>query len=143
MSKFTKSIKASEIERQWVLVDAKDKIFGRLVTEIASILRGKHKPFFTPHVDCGDFVVVINASEAILSKKDNEEAKLYRKHTGYFGGLKEKTFVDLRKNNPEKLFKLATRGMLPKNKLGKEMLKKLKVYAQSEHPHSAQIKASK
>ncbi|MCV6607482.1 MAG: 50S ribosomal protein L13, partial [Campylobacterales bacterium] len=124
----TKSIKENEIQREWVILDAEGKTLGRLVTEIASLLKGKHRPFYTPHVDCGDNVVVINASKVKLSKVANEEAKDYKRHTGYFGGVVSEKFTDLRENNPEKLFKLATRGMLPKTKLGKVMLKKLRVY---------------
>ena len=141
MAKFTKSVNAKEVKRDWVVVDATGKIFGRLITEIATILRGKHKPYFTPNVDCGDFVVVINASEVVVSKGSKLEDKLYHKHTGYFGSVKSDKLGDLIKNNPEKLFKLATRGMLPKTTLGRAMLKKLKVYAGSEHPHTAQVKA--
>jgi len=141
MSKLTKSVHANQVEREWVVLDAEGKTFGRLMTEIASLLRGKHKPSFTPNVDCGDYVVVINASKVGLFKAAREEEKMYHRHTGYFGGVKSEKFSDLKDGNPEKLFKLAARGMLPKNKLGKEMLKKLKVYAGSEHPHTAQVKA--
>ena len=139
--KFTKSIKPEEVKRDWILIDAKDKTFGRLITEIATILRGKHKPYFTPHVDCGDYVVVINAEKVKFStaKKLNEK---YYKHTGYFGNLKEETVAKLLAENPEKLFKLATRGMLPKTKLGRKMLKKLKVYRGENHPHTAQVKGN-
>lgn len=137
--KFTQMAKANEIERDWVVIDATDKIFGRIITEVATILRGKHKPAFTPHVDCGDFVVIINASKAKFSG-NKLEAKNYYTHSGYFGSTKTHKMSDMLDNNPEKLFKLATRGMLPKTTLGKAMLKKLKVYAGSEHPHTAQIK---
>ena len=139
--KFTKSIKPEEVKRDWILIDAKDKIFGRVITEIATILRGKHKPYFTPHVDCGDYVVVINADKVKFSKASKLNEKYY-KHTGYFGNVKEETVEKLLKTNPEKLFKLATRGMLPKTKLGRQMLKKLKVYAGENHPHTAQIKGN-
>ncbi len=139
--KFTKSIKPEEVKRDWILIDAKDKIFGRLITEIATILRGKHKPYYTPHVDCGDYVVVINADKVKFSTAKKLDEKYY-KHTGYFGHVKEETVEKLLKNNPEKLFKLATRGMLPKTKLGRKMLKKLKVYAGENHPHTAQIKGN-
>ncbi len=137
--KFTKMAKANEIERDWVVIDATDKVFGRIITEVATLLRGKHKPTFTPHVDCGDYVVIINASKAKFTGAKLED-KNYFTHSGYFGSTKTHKMSDMLENNPEKLFKLATRGMLPKTKLGKEMLKKLKVYAGSEHPHSAQIK---
>jgi large subunit ribosomal protein L13 len=112
-----------------------------MITKIATLLRGKHKPIFTPNVDCGDFVVVINASKAKFSSSSKLDSKEYHRHTGYFGGVKSEKLGDLLKNNPEKLYKLATRGMLPKTKLGKEMLKKLKVYSDNEHPHTAQVKA--
>jgi len=139
--KFTKSIKPEEVKRDWILIDAKDKTFGRLITEIATILRGKHKPYYTPHVDCGDYVVVINAEKVRFSKPSKLNEKYY-KHTGYFGHVKEETVAKLLEKNPEKLFKLATRGMLPKTKLGRKMLKKLKVYAGENHPHTAQIKGN-
>ncbi len=137
--KFTQMAKANEIERDWVVIDATDKIFGRIITEAATILRGKNKPSFTPHVDCGDYVVIINASKAKFTGAKLED-KNYYTHSGYFGSTKTHKMSDMLENNPEKLFKLATRGMLPKTKLGKDMLKKLKVYAGSEHPHTAQIK---
>jgi large subunit ribosomal protein L13 len=111
--KFTKSIREEDVKREWILIDAKDKIFGRVITEIATILRGKHKPYYTPHVDCGDYVVVINADKVQFSTNKKLGDKYY-KHTGYFGSVKEETVEKLLKNNPEKLFKLATRGMLPK-----------------------------
>lgn len=130
---------ANEIERDWVVIDATDKIFGRIITEVATLLRGKHKPSFTPNVDCGDNVVIINASKARFTGAKLED-KNYYTHSGYFGSTKTHKMSDMLDNNPEKLFKLATRGMLPKTTLGKAMLKKLKVYAGSEHPHTAQIK---
>lgn len=139
--RITKSAKAQDIERKWIVLDAKGKIFGRLITEVATLLRGKHKPYYTPHVDCGDYVVVINASEVIFTGMKLED-KNYYKHTGYFGGINSEKLGHMLKKNPEKLFKLATRGMLPKTKLGRAMLKKLKVYAGSEHPHTAQIKGN-
>lgn len=139
--KFTKSIREEDVKRDWILIDAKDKIFGRVITEIATILRGKHKPYYTPHVDCGDYVVVINADKVQFSTNKKLGDKYY-KHTGYFGSVKEETVEKLLKNNPEKLFKLATRGMLPKTKLGRKMLKKLKVYAGENHPHTAQVKGN-
>ena len=137
--KFTQMAKANEIERDWIVVDAEGKIFGRIITEIATKLRGKHKPSYTPNVDCGDFVVVINASKAKFTGAKLAD-KNYYTHSGYFGSTKTHKMSDMLENNPEKLFKLATRGMLPKTKLGKEMLKKLKVYAGETHPHTAQIK---
>ncbi|QKF80800.1 50S ribosomal protein L13 [Halarcobacter ebronensis] len=137
--KFTQMAKANEIERDWIVVDATDKIFGRIITEVATLLKGKHKPSYTPHVDCGDNVIIINASKAKFSGTKLEN-KNYYTHSGYFGSTKTHKMAEMLDKNPEKLYKLATRGMLPKTKLGKEMLKKLKVYAGSEHPHSAQIK---
>jgi large subunit ribosomal protein L13 len=137
--KFTQMAKANEIERDWIVIDATDKIFGRIITEVATLLRGKHKPCFTPHVDCGDNVVIINASKAKFTGAKLAD-KNYYTHSGYFGSTKTHKMADMLESNPEKLYKLATRGMLPKTTLGKTMLKKLKVYAGSEHPHTAQIK---
>jgi large subunit ribosomal protein L13 len=137
--KFTQMVKANEVKRDWVVIDAEGKIFGRIITEVASILRGKNKPSFTPNVDCGDFVIIINASKAKFSGT-KIDSKNYYTHSGYFGSTKTHKMSDMIENNPEKLYKLATRGMLPKTTLGKAMLKKLKVYAGSEHPHTAQIK---
>ncbi len=137
--KFTQMAKASEITRGWVVIDAKDQVFGRIITQVASILRGKNKPYFTPHVDCGDNVIIINASKAKFTGVKLED-KNYYTHSGYFGSTKTHKMSDMFANNPEKLYKLATRGMLPKTKLGKVMLKKLKVYADEQHPHTAQIK---
>jgi len=137
--KFTKMAKANEIQKSWVVVDAEGKIFGRVITEVATILRGKNKPYFTPNVDCGDYVVVINASKSKFTGAKLED-KNYYTHSGYFGSTKTHKMSDMIEKNPEKLYKLATRGMLPKTTLGKAMLKKLKVYAGSEHPHTAQLK---
>jgi large subunit ribosomal protein L13 len=137
--KFTKMAKASEIQKDCIVLDANGKIFGRVNTEAATILRGKNKPCFTPNVDCGDFVIIINASKAIFSG-NKLESKNYYTHSGYFGSTKTHKMSDMLDKNPEKLFKLATRGMLPKTKLGNAMLKKLKVYAGETHPHTAQIK---
>ena len=137
--KFTQMANANTIERDWVVIDATDKVFGRIITEVATLLRGKHKPSFTPNVDCGDNVVIINASKARFTGAKLED-KNYYTHSGYFGSTKTHKMSDMFENNPEKLYKLATRGMLPKTTLGKAMLKKLKVYASADHPHSAQIK---
>ncbi|WP_353661751.1 50S ribosomal protein L13 [Hydrogenimonas sp. SS33] len=137
----TKMVNSAQVERDWIVLDAEGKTFGRLVTEIATYLRGKHKPYFTPHVDCGDHVVVINASKVKFSGNNKLDAKQYHRHSGYFGSVKSEKLGELVEKNPEKLFKLATRGMLPKTKLGRQMLKKLRVYAGSEHPHTAQVKA--
>ena len=135
----TKITKPNEVEREWIVLDAAGKRFGRLLTEIATLLRGKHKPNFTPNVDCGDYVIIINASKAEFTGNNKGEQKLYHRHSGYFGSTKSEKFGELLADKPEKLFKLAVRGMLPKTKLGREMIKKLKVYAGSEHPHTAQI----
>ena len=140
--KFTKMVKPNEVEREWHVIDAEGKKFGRVLTEIATLLRGKHKPNYTPHVDCGDFVVVINASKVEVSGT-KLDSKLYHTHSGYFGSTKSKKLGELLEENPAKLFKLGARGMLPKSNLGKAMLKKLKVYAGSEHPHTAQVSKSK
>lgn len=129
--------KPNEIERKWYVIDADGKTLGRLSTEIASILRGKHKPIFTPHVDTGDYVIVINAEKVVLTGKKLEQ-KAYRYHTGYPGGLKEVPYSTLIEKNPEKIINLAVKGMLPKNSLGRSMFKKLKVYKGSEHKHEAQ-----
>jgi len=136
----TKITKPNEVQRDWVVIDATDKVFGRMLTEVAVLLRGKHKPNYTPNVDCGDYVVIINAGKARYTGNNKGSDKLYHSYSGYFGSLKSVKFEDMLKNNPVKLYKLAVRGMLPKTKLGKEMLKKLKVYEGSEHPHTAQIK---
>jgi large subunit ribosomal protein L13 len=138
MKKFTQMLNSSTVEKNWVVIDAQGKIFGRVVTEIATILRGKNKPSFTPNVDCGDNVIVINASKAVFTGS-KMETKNYYTHSGYFGSTKTHKMSDMLENNPEKLFKLATRGMLPKTKLGAKILKNLKVYAGAEHPHTAQI----
>jgi len=135
-------MKSSEVQRDWIVVDAAGKRFGRVLTEVATLLRGKHKPSFTPNVDCGDFVVVINAEKVEFSgtKLDTKE---YHRHTGYFGGVRTDKLADLLENNPAKLYRLAVRGMLPKTNLAKDMIKKLKVYAGSEHPHTAQVEGNK
>lgn len=137
----TKIATESDINRQWVVLDAKGQTFGRFIAQIATLLRGKHKPCFTPHIDCGDFVVVINATEVKFSGMKLQD-KEYFTHSGYFGSTKSKTLQEMLDKNPEKLYHLAVRGMLPKNKLGRAMLKKLKVYRGSEHPHSAQVSKS-
>lgn len=133
----TSAMKKNEIQRDWIVLDAKDEIFGRLIAKAATYLRGKHKPSYTPNVDCGDFVVIINAKEVKFSglKLNNKE---YFTHSGYFGSTKSKTLTEMLEKHPEKLFRLAVRGMLPKTKLGREMIGKLKVYSGSEHPHTAQ-----
>ena len=129
--------KANEIERKWYVIDAEGKVLGRLASEIASVLRGKRKPIFTPHVDCGDFVIVINADKVVLTgNKLNQKIHAY--HTGYPGGRKEVVYAEMMAKRPEKVIELAVKGMLPKSRLGRQMIKKLKVYAGPEHPHAAQ-----
>lgn len=137
----TYSTKASEIERQWHVIDASDKILGKLATEAAKLLMGKHKPMFTRHLDTGDFVVVINAEKVRFTGKKAEQ-KLYHSHSGYPGGLKTVSLGRLMETNPARVIEHAVKGMLPHNRLGAQMLKKLKVYAGEEHPHLAQTGAS-
>ena len=129
--------KPHEVERKWYLVDATDKTLGRLSSKIASMLRGKHKPIFTPHVDCGDYVVVINAKKVKVTGKKLED-KEYKRHSGYPGGLKTVTLEKMLEEKPEDVMIHAVKGMLPKGKLGRQMLKKLRVYKGAEHDHSAQ-----
>ncbi|MCT4544389.1 MAG: 50S ribosomal protein L13 [Vallitalea sp.] len=129
--------KAEAVERKWYIVDAEGQTLGRLSSEIAKVLIGKNKPIYTPHVDTGDHVVVINADKVVLTGKKLEQ-KLYRYHTGHPGGLKEIKYKDMMKNKPEEVVMHAVKGMLPKNKLGRKMLKKLRVYRGSEHKHEAQ-----
>nr|WP_193334248.1 50S ribosomal protein L13 [Halothermothrix orenii] len=129
--------KPHEVERQWYVVDATDKVLGRLATKIAEILRGKHKPTFTPHVDTGDYVIVVNADKVKLTGRKWEQKKYYR-HSGYPGGLKEMSYEKLLQTKPELIIEKAVRGMLPHNRLGRKMIKKLKVYAGPDHPHEAQ-----
>ncbi len=129
--------KAHEIERRWWIVDAADKPLGRLATEIARVLRGKHKPMYTPHLDTGDHVVVINASRVALTGRKAEQ-KTYFRHSGYMGGEKHIPFRRMIEKHPERVIELAVKGMLPKNDLGRAMRKKLKVYAGAEHPHQGQ-----
>ena len=129
--------KANEVERKWYVIDAEGKVLGRLASEIASVLRGKRKPIFTPHVDCGDFVIVINADKVVLTG-DKLNQKVHAYHTGYPGGRKEVVYAEMMAKRPEKVIELAVKGMLPKSRLGRQMIKKLKVYAGPEHPHAAQ-----
>ncbi len=129
--------KEDNVSRKWWVVDASGVALGRLATNVASILRGKHKPTFTPHVDVGDYVIVLNASEVDLTGRKPEQ-KMYYRHSGYPGGLRATAYRDLIKTKPTFVVEKAVRGMLPKNKLGRRMLKKLKVYRGSDHPHEAQ-----
>ena len=133
----TYSLKNTEVDRDWVIFDASDKVLGRFATKIADKLRGKDKPTFTPHVDGGDFVVVINAEKLKITGNKAEQKKYY-KHSLYPGGLKVKSYKDVLEKNPERIIENAVKGMLPKNKLGKSIIKKLKVYSGSEHPHESQ-----
>ena len=127
----------ANIERKWLVIDASGKTLGRLATEVAKLLRGKHKPTYTPFADTGDNVIVINASEMVLTGKKLDQ-KLYRHHSGYAGGMKEIDYRTLMSKNPEKALALAVKGMLPKNSMGRQMFKKLHVYAGAEHNHAAQ-----
>lgn len=133
----TFSAKAESVQRDWYVVDAADKVLGRLAAEIARRLRGKHKPEFTPHVDTGDYIVVVNASRIRVTGAKAEQKKYYR-HTGYPGGIYETSFAKLQGRFPERVLEIAVKGMLPKGPLGYAMLKKLKVYGGAEHPHTAQ-----
>ncbi|MFJ8531085.1 50S ribosomal protein L13 [Bacillus sp. NPDC094106] len=129
--------KANEVERKWYVVDAEDKTLGRLASEVASILRGKNKPTFTPHVDTGDHVIIINAEKIHLTGNKLND-KIYYRHTNHPGGLKQRTALEMRTNYPVQMLELAIKGMLPKGRLGRQMSKKLNVYAGAEHPHQAQ-----
>ncbi|HFB64410.1 MAG TPA: 50S ribosomal protein L13 [Aeromonadales bacterium] len=133
----TFSAKPAEVTRDWFVVDAAGKTLGRMATEIALRLRGKHKPEYTPHVDTGDYIVVINAEKVVVTGKKTTD-KIYRSYTGYIGGLKEISFDKLQQRAPERIIELAVKGMLPKNPLGRAMYRKLKVYAGPEHQHAAQ-----
>lgn len=133
----TYDAKKGEVDRSWYVVDAERKVLGRLATRVADVLRGKHKPIFTPYVDTGDFVVVINAEKVHLTGTKMENKKYYR-HSGYPGGLKVTTPAELLRKKPEAIIMNAVKGMLPKTKLGRQQIKKLKVYAGKDHPHQAQ-----
>ena len=133
----TQSFKQSDIEQSWILVDAKDKTLGRLASALASRLRGKHRAEFTPNADLGDYIVVINANKINVTG-DKLNQKKYFKHSGYPGGIKSKSLDNVIKNSPEDAIRMAVKGMLPKNKLGKKMLTKLKIYKDNDHPHQAQ-----
>ena len=133
----TQSFKKEDTQHNWVIVDATDKVLGRLASKIADKLRGKDKPIYTPHIDCGDFVVVVNAEKIKVTGNKFEDKKYYS-HSSYPGGLKTKTFKDMNSTKPERVIELAVKGMLPKNKLSNQIIKKLKIYAGTEHPHEAQ-----
>lgn len=131
------NVRAKDIQRKWYVVDATDKVLGRLASEVAAILRGKNKPIFTPNLDTGDYVIVINADK-IRVTGDKNKKKIYKKHTGYPGGLRTTTFEELMARKPERAIELAVKGMLPKNRLGRDMYRKLRVYAGEDHGHEAQ-----
>jgi len=133
----TYSVKAGEIERKWYLVDAQDMVLGRLASEVASILKGKRKPIYSTHLDVGDNVIVVNAGKIVLTGNKLEK-KIHYRHSGYPGGLKETVYADLMKKKPDFVVRKAVRGMLPHNRLGRSMLRKLHVYAGPDHPHQAQ-----
>ena len=133
----TLSTRPADVTRQWRLVDASDCVLGRLASRIASVLRGKDKPEYTPHVDVGDFVVVVNADKVRVTGNKRED-KMYYRHSGYPGGIKSMSFRSLQERVPERIVELAVKGMLPRNPLGRQMARKLKVYAGPEHPHQAQ-----
>jgi large subunit ribosomal protein L13 len=133
----TYSPKGNDITRQWHVIDASDVVLGRLASQAAVLLRGKHKPIFAPHVDTGDFVIVINADKVALSGNKLEQKRAYR-HSGYPGGLRSRSYGELMEKHPERVVEKAVRGMLPKNSLGRKTLRKLKVYAGPDHPHQAQ-----
>ncbi len=133
----TFSPKADDIQRQWHIIDASDVVLGRLATQAAILLRGKHKPIVAPHMDTGDFVIVINAGKVALSGRKLEQKRAYR-HSGYPGGMHSMAYGDLLEQHPERVIEKAVRGMLPKNSLGRSQLRKLKVYAGPDHPHQAQ-----
>jgi large subunit ribosomal protein L13 len=129
--------KPADVQRQWHVIDANDVVLGRLASHVAALLRGKHKPIYAPHLDTGDFVIVVNAANVALTGKKLEQKRAYR-HSGYPGGLRSIAYADLLAKRPERAIEKAVRGMLPKNTLGRKMLRKLKVYAGPEHPHQAQ-----
>ncbi len=135
--KITRFIKTEDADRKWHVIDANDLVLGRLATKVATIIRGKHKPIFTPNMDTGDFVIVVNADKVKLTGK-RENKKTYFSHSMYPGGVKVKSFTELKEKNPDFIIRNAVKGMLPKNRLGRKLIKKLKVYAGTEHPHSAQ-----
>lgn len=137
MNNTTYSVKKNEIERKWYIIDAANKPLGRVATEAAKLLRGKHKPTFTPNLDVGDHVIILNCNQVILTGNKLNQ-KVYRHHSGYIGGMKETSAKDMLEKNPEKAMMLAVKGMLPHNSLGTQQLKKLRVYAGSEHENAAQ-----
>lgn len=133
----TYTVKAADIEREWFVVDARDRVLGRLASQVAHVLRGKHKPTYSPHLDVGDYVVVVNAAEVRLTGNKADQKEYFR-HSGYMGGGRAVSYRAMMERYPERVIELAVKGMLPKNKLGRRMIKKLKVYAGPEHPHAPQ-----
>lgn len=133
----TVSTKPHEVKRDWLIVDASNKVLGRLATQIAARLRGKHKPEYTPHVDTGDYIVITNVEKIRVTGRKNTQ-KLYHRHTGYPGGIRSVPFQKMQEKHPARILELAVKGMLPKNPLGREMYRKLKIYVGAEHPHAAQ-----
>jgi large subunit ribosomal protein L13 len=133
----TYQAKKEELDYRWYLVDAEGKVLGRLATKLANLLRGKNKPTFTPHLDTGDFVIIVNAEKVSLTGKKMKD-KIYYRHTGYPGGIKEMSAEKLLAKKPTEMIRMAVKGMLPKNSLGRQMLRKLKIYAGAKHPHEAQ-----
>lgn len=133
----TYSPKASELSRDWYVIDAEGMVLGRLATEVARVLRGKHKPIYTPHLDTGDHVIIVNADKVVLTSGKAEKKMVYR-HSGYPGGIRSRTYAQLLDSRPEEAVRRTVRGMIPKNRLGRAQLKKLKVYAGPTHPHAAQ-----
>lgn len=135
--KITRFVKTEDADRKWYVVDATDQVLGRLATKVASVIRGKNKPTFTPNMDTGDFVIILNADKVKMTGK-RELQKTYFRHTGYPGGGKELTYQQMKEKHPERIVEYAVKGMLPKNRLGRKLIKKLKVYTGDEHPHTAQ-----
>ena len=133
----TQSIRSQDVRHDWLVVDAADRTLGRIATEIAHRLRGKHKPEFTPHVDTGDYIIVVNADKVRVTGRKTTD-KIYYRHSGYPGGIKGTSFERMRETHPERIIETAVRGMLPRNPLGRAMFRKLKVYAGPDHPHAAQ-----
>jgi large subunit ribosomal protein L13 len=133
----TYSPKAADIQREWFVIDAKDQTLGRLATQVAVLLRGKHKPIFAPHMDVGDYVIVLNCDKIRVTGRKLDQ-KIYYRHSGYPGGLRAESLRDTLRKHPERVIQTAVRGMLPKNRLGRKMIKKLKIYAGDTHPHQAQ-----
>ena len=137
VNKTTVSARPAEVKRQWFVIDAAGQTLGNVATECARRLRGKHKPTYTPHVDTGDYIVVVNAAKVVVTG-NKAKTKMYHRHTGYIGNLKTTSFEKLQQTHPERIIELAVKGMLPKNPLGRAMYRKLRVFADAEHPHSAQ-----